>query len=205
MVLNSLREACFAWLMERASRIHEPMVALRKRELFGALSGDLLEIGVGNGVNLQYLPEGVRWTGYEPNRVLAAKVKVPLNGALFVEEYRGQAGHFDAVFCSLVLCSVADPRAVLRGVFESLSPGGRFVFVEHVAAEKGSKLRRSQELWLPLWKCCAGGCHPNRETANLIAAAGFEMERIENFDLPLWLAGPHIAGIAVKPLTDLLP
>jgi SAM-dependent methyltransferase len=191
--------------MERASRLHEPMVASRKRQLFGKLRGAVLEIGVGNGVNLQYLPEGLRWTGYEPNRVLAAKVKVPPNGTLIVDEYRGQAGHFDAVFCSLVLCSVADPVAVLRGVHESLSPGGRLVFLEHVAAGQGSALRRAQEWWLPLWKCCADGCHPNRETASLIAAAGFEMECIENFDLPLWLAGPHIAGIAVKPHADLLP
>lgn len=200
-----MRDAWFAWLMELASRVHEPMVAARKRELFGTLRGAVLEIGAGNGVNLQYLPEGLRWTGYEPNRILAEKVKVPPNGTLIVDEYRGQTGHFDAVFCSLVLCSVADPDAVLRGIFESLSPGGRFVFVEHVAAGQGSALRRAQDRWLPLWKCCACGCHPNRETAGLIAAAGFDMERIENFDLPLWLAGPHIAGIAVKPHADLLP
>lgn len=200
-----MREAWFAWLMERASKVHEPMVATRKRKLFGTLSGDVLEIGAGNGVNLQYLPEGLRWTGYEPNRVLAAKVKVPQNGTLVIEEYRGQAGRFDAAICSLVLCSVAEPETVLRGIFESLSPGGRFLFVEHVAAGQGTALRRAQDRWLPLWRCCAGGCHPNRETESLIAAAGFAMEGIENFDLPLWLAGPHIAGIAVKPRADLLP
>ena len=196
-----MREAWFAWLMEQASRVHEPMVAARKRELFGGLSGDVLEIGVGNGVNLQYLPQGLRWTGYEPNRVLAAKVKVPLNGTLIVDEYRGQKGSFDAVICSLVLCSVADPVAVLRGLYESLAPGGRFVFLEHVGAGQGSPLRRAQNRWLPLWKCCVGGCHPNRETEGMIAAAGFEIECIERFHLPFCLAGPHIAGVAVKRQT----
>ena len=148
-----MREAWFAWLMEWASRVHEPMVAARKRKLFGGLSGEVLEIGVGNGVNLQYLPQGLRWTGYEPNRALAAKVKVPLNGTLIVDEYRGQAGRFDSVICSLVLCSVVDPVAVLHGIFQSLAPGGRFVFIEHVGAVEGSPLRRAQDRWLPLWKC----------------------------------------------------
>ena len=200
-----MREAWFAWLMEWASRVHEPMVAARKRELFGGLSGEVLEIGPGNGVNLQYLPAGIRWTGYEPNRVLAVKVKVPLNGTLIVDAYRGQAGHFDAAICSLVLCSVVDPVAVLHGIFQSLVPGGRFVFIEHVGAVQGSPLRRAQDRWLPLWKCCAGGCHSNRETERMIGAAGFEIERIERFELPLWLAGAHIAGVALKPHVHLLP
>ena len=35
----------------------------------------------------------------------------------------------------------------------------------------------------------------------MIAAAGFEIECIERFHLPVWLAGPHIAGVAVKRQT----
>ena len=188
----------FAWLMQWASRFHEPMVAERKRALFAGLTGRVLEIGAGNGVNLRYLPAGVQWTGYEPNRYLAARIEVPEGGELIVDSYRGQAGEFDAVICSLVLCSVKDPAEVLAGLYRCLKPGGRFLFVEHVAAEPGSRLRAAQEKWLPLWRCCAGGCHPNRETAALIAAAGFDMKWSEQFDLPLGLAGPHLIGEALR-------
>jgi len=188
----------FAWLMQWASRFHEPMVAERKRALFAGLSGRVLEIGAGNGVNLQYLPAAVKWTGYEPNRYLAAKIVVPEGGQLVVDAYRGQAGEFDAVICSLVLCSVKDPVEVLGGLYRCLKPGGRFLFLEHVAADRGSRLRAAQDRWLPLWRCCAGGCHPNRETAGLISAAGFDIKWTERFDLPLGLAGPHLIGEAVR-------
>lgn len=188
----------FAWLMQLASRFHEPMVAERKRALFAGLSGRVLEIGAGNGVNLHYLPAGVQWTGYEPNRHLAAKIAVPQGGELIVDSYRGQAGEFDAVICSLVLCSVEDPAEVLGGLYRCLKPGGRFLFLEHVAADRGTRLRAAQDKWLPLWRCCAGGCHPNRETSVLIAAAGFDIKLIERFDLPLGLAGPHLIGEAVR-------
>lgn len=188
----------FAWLMQLASRFHEPMVAERKRKLFAGLSGSVLEIGAGNGVNLRYLPAGVRWTGYEPNRHLAAKIAVPAHGQLIVDSYRGQEGQFDAVICSLVLCSVQDPAQVLAGLYRCLKPGGRFLFLEHVAAGRGTKLRRAQDKWLPLWRCCAGGCHVNRETDSLIAGAGFDISSIERFDLPLGLAGPHLIGEAIR-------
>jgi len=193
-----MREAWFAWLLEQASRIHEPMVRARKRALFAELKGDVLEIGPGNGVNLQYLTDAVQWTGYEPNRCLAKKIVVPSGGRLFVEEFSKQDGVYDAVISSLVLCSVREPAAVLRALHGSLRSGGRFFFMEHVGAQPGTALRRAQERWLPVWRFCAGGCHPNRDTGELIEAAGFEIQSLERFDLPLGLAGPHIMGVGIK-------
>ncbi|MBM3763523.1 MAG: class I SAM-dependent methyltransferase [Acidobacteria bacterium] len=189
----------FAWLMRLASRFHEPMVAERKRALLCGLKGRVLEIGAGNGVNLQYLAQDVVWTGYEPNRWLARNIAVPEGGRLLVEPYRAQPGEYEAAICSLVLCSVEEVTEVLRGLFASLRPGGQLVFVEHVAADRGSPLRRLQDRWLPAWRCCAGGCHPNRETLRLICEAGLTIKEVEHFHLPLWLAGPHICGVATKP------
>jgi SAM-dependent methyltransferase len=189
----------FAWLMRLASRYHEPLVAARKRVLFGGLTGTVLEIGAGTGVNLQYLGAGVQWIGYEPNASLAKDIVVPEGGRLVVAPYAGQFEACDAVICSLVLCSVSDPKRVLEGLFRSLKPGGRLLVVEHVAAEHGSALRASQDRWVPLWKRCAGGCHPNRETVALIEAAGFTINKLERFHLPMWLAGPHVVGEALKP------
>lgn len=189
----------FAWLMLWASRFHEPLVAERKRQLFAKLRGRVLEIGPGHGVNLQYLSPEVTWTGYEPNRHLARRIVVPEGGQVLVEAYCGQRGEYDAALCSLVLCSVEDPAQVLAGLFRSLRPGGKLVFLEHVAAERGTPLRQAQERWLGLWRCCAGGCHPNRETKDLIARAGFDIQWSERFHLPMWLAGPHLIGEAVKP------
>lgn len=190
----------FAWLLRWLSRYHEPLVADRKRKLFGSLTGRVLEIGAGDGVNLKYLAPDVSWVGLEPNSHLARHIVVPPGGRLIIDTYRGEVIDCDAVICSLVLCSVTDPATVLRGIYDSLRPGGQLVFLEHVAAPAGTALRRRQDFWLPIWKRCAGGCHPNRETLDAIEAAGFRIERIEKFDLPLGLASPHIAGVATKNL-----
>ena len=192
-----IEERWFAWLMRQASRWHEPLIAHRKRTLLADLRGDVLEIGAGAGVNLKYLNKEVRWTGYEPNRILAAGIP---SGQVIAAEFAEPAGPYDAIIATLVLCSVAEPHRVLRSIADSLRPRGRFIFIEHVGGSPGSPLRRSQDRWQRVWSCCAGGCRPNRDTEQSIREAGFEIESIERFDLPMWLAGPHIAGVAVKRL-----
>ncbi len=189
----------FSWLMRLASRWHEPLVAERKRALLSQARGKILEIGPGTGVNFQYLPPGIRWTGYEPNRWLARRIPAGPNRQLHVAPYQGQPGEYDTVISTLVLCSVTDPAATLRSLFHSLRPGGQLLFLEHVAAPAGSALRSRQDRWQPLWSCCAGGCHPNRDTAALLRQAGFAITQLDEFSLPLSLAGPHIAGVAQKP------
>ncbi len=189
----------FAILMRLASRWHEPMVADRKRQLLSPLSGKVLEIGPGDGVNFRYYPPDLDWTGYEPNRWLAGRIPPRATARLHIEPYTGQPGQYDAVVSTLVLCSVPDAAETLAKLYAALRPGGRLVFVEHVAAESGSALRNSQDRWQPLWSRCAGGCRPNQDTAGLIAAAGFDINQLERFHLPLSLASPHIAGVAIKP------
>jgi SAM-dependent methyltransferase len=198
-----LREWWFSWLMRAAAKHHEPLVAAQKQRLLGDLTGDVLEIGPGSGVNLPYL-RGVRsWTGYEPNRFLARRIAVPPGGRLLVAPFAPDGRTYDAVVSTLVLCSVAEPLRVLRQLRSCLRPGGKLVFLEHVAAAEGSNLRRQQERWLPVWRMCAGGCCPNRPTREWIERAGFRVVWIEEFCLPLGLASPHIAGVA-EPWDELV-
>jgi SAM-dependent methyltransferase len=180
---------CFALFMRLASRYHEPLIAARKRELFSPLRGRVLEIGAGHGVNIPYLHPDVTYTAYEPNRWLARP-------GMRIEKFTFTGELYDAIICSLVLCSVDHPSQVLADIRRSLAPGGQFVFIEHVAAHPGSPLHAAQQKWTPLWSRCAGGCHPNRDTLSMIQSAGFVVQSINRFDLPLSLASPHIAGVA---------
>ncbi|MCW5978389.1 MAG: class I SAM-dependent methyltransferase [Bryobacteraceae bacterium] len=196
----------YAALLPRFHQRYAPLVAERKRELLGGLSGTVLEIGAGTGANLPYLGRDVRWIGLDPNpytpryaRESASRAGVAaLFGSAVAEQLPAADESVDAVISTLVLCCVEDPGAALREIVRVLKPGGRFVFIEHVAAPEGTRTRRWQTLVLPLWKRFADGCHPNRETWRWIESAGFARVRYDRFRLPMPIAGPHMAGEAVK-------
>ena len=186
-------------------RIDERHGAL-KRELLGSLAGTVLEIGPGTGANLPYLPPHVHWIGVEPNPYMHPYLQEEAARlGRDVEVRQGVAEHLtaadasvDAVVCTLVLCSVQDQAQVLREVRRVLRPGGRFVFIEHVAARRGTWHRRAQDLVQPLWTPVGDGCHPNRETWLTIEAAGFDELDLVHFDIGVPFVGPHIAGVGVK-------
>jgi SAM-dependent methyltransferase len=192
--------------MSKPNAKYERAVGPHKRELFSALEGTVLEIGPGAGVNLKYYLGSVRWIGIEPNpymhpyiqreaRRLGREIEVRLGSATSL----GVAdGSVDAVVSTLVLCSVKDPSAVVREILRVLKPGGKYVFVEHVAAPAGTWLRRIQDFIQPAWTFFADGCHPNRETWATLKEAGFARVDYQQFRAPAGLAAPHIAGEAVK-------
>jgi len=182
------------------------MVAERKRALFAGLHGDILEIGPGAGPNLVYYPKDCRWIGVEPNpfmypylRQAAARAGLQIEiQPLVAEKLPVEDQSMDAVVSTLVLCSVHNPTLGLREILRVLKPGGRFIFLEHVAAPEGTRLRKVQRFIRPLWKRLADGCYPDRETGPAIEHAGFSEVKYENFRLPLGPVGTQIAGIAVK-------
>ena len=100
---------------------------------------------------------------------------------------------------TLVLCSVPRPQESLREILRVLKPGGKFVFIEHVAAPHGTTLRAFQNFIQPLWTLVGEGCRPNRETWETISQAGFAKVEIEHYCYPTGgPVAPLIAGTAVK-------
>ncbi len=141
----------------------------------------MLEIGPGTGVNLRYFRGGrVRWIGVEPNffmerylREEAARVGMSIDLRIgTADDLPVGDGTMDAVISTLVLCCVPDQQQALREILRTLKPGGRLVFIEHVAAPRGSRLRRIQNLITPVWKRFGDGCPPNRETWTELEQAG---------------------------------
>ena len=192
--------------MAHATGPYDRWMAERKRSLFGGLSGEVVEIGPGSGVNLAYLPREVRWTGVEPNPFFhpylqneADRLERPVQLKIGLAEDLGlKDGSVDAVIGTLVLCSVDRVEAVLEEVLRVLKPGGRFYFLEHVAAPKGSWLGWLQGAVRPVWCRVLDGCRPDRDTLSRIARAGFAQLQWEAFQAPLPVVSPHICGFAEK-------
>jgi SAM-dependent methyltransferase len=199
----------FAALTAAGDAGSDRLLGARKRTLLGGLSGDVVELGPGTGANLPYFPSGVRWTGVEPNPYMHPRLRAKaerLGTAIALQPGTAEStglphGVADAVVATLVLCSVGDVRAALSEARRLLRPGGRFVFLEHVAAPAGTGLRRVQRAVRPLWSALADGCHPDRETWAAIESAGFSGLRYERFRIdvppPLAFLSPAIAGSAV--------
>jgi SAM-dependent methyltransferase len=179
----------------------------QKQRLFSGVDGVVVEIGAGNGANLRYLPGRATVHAIEPNphfhrrlRLAAAAHQVNLT----IHPVPGEAidlpdGSADVAVCSWVLCTVDDPAMVLREVRRVLRPGGRFVFVEHVAAPPGV-LRRVQALVRRPWRWAFEGCHTDRDTATAIRAAGFSAVEIAEFRFRSVFVPvrTQIAGIAIR-------
>ena len=196
-----------AWLMAKLSKKHDQELRDRKKSLLGQLTGTVVEIGPGTGINLKHYPRDIRWIGIEPNpfmhdylRAEAARLGIETVDVRRLEAERlpVEDNSVDAVVGTLVLCSVHRQSDVLAEALRVLKPGGRFIFIEHVAAREGTRLRRIQNLLTPFWRRFGDGCHPNRETWTAIEQAGFARVEQEKFDLPLGPVGPHLAGVAVK-------
>lgn len=194
----------FAWGIEQVMKVYEPQVAPRKRDLFGAMRGDVLEIGPGTGPNLKFLHPSIRWTGVETNPHMRRYLEKEADRlGLEVNLMDGSAmslpfpdNSVDTVFGSLVLCSVPCPEAVLQEVLRVLRPSGQYRFIEHVA---GSGLvGLSQRFIKPVWCCCADGCTINRRSWESIEAAGFGGVSLEHFSVKFPFVAPHIAGVATK-------
>ena len=206
----SLLQRYFAWLMAQVSGRYNTEFGPLKQALLGELEGTVLEIGPGTGPNLAFFPPGVQWIGLEPNpgmheRLHHEAARLGLEIELRpdpADAMQVADASVDAVVSTLVLCSVPDVGGTLREVHRVLRPGGRFVFLEHVAAERGTWLRRAQRIARPAWRALNDNCHPDRETARAIERAGFVDLRIETLDgpLPIPLIKPHIAGTARKPI-----
>ena len=191
-----------AWVLAHLTGAYEERIAERKRLLLGELTGTVLEIGPGAGPNLRYYRPDVRWIGVEPNPYLrehlrkeAARLGRAIElGDGTAERLDAQDASADAVVSTLVLCSVPDPAATLKEVRRVLKPGGRLVFIEHVAAEPGTLLFKWQRRLRRPWQFIADGCRPDQDTVGLIREAGFQALEVEAFRVRGWLVGPHVAG-----------
>jgi ubiquinone/menaquinone biosynthesis C-methylase UbiE len=196
---------CYTWISGGAERAG---AGSHRAETLDGLSGRVIELGCGNGMNFSHYPRSVTHVvAVEPEPYLRARAAdaarrapVPVSVVAAVGDALPAAdASFDAAVASLVLCSVARPTAALAELHRVLRPGGELRFYEHVRADS-RRLAAVQDRMDLVWPRLAGGCHANRDTVATIAAAGFHVERLRRFRFqPCWLVAPvapHVIGTA---------
>jgi ubiquinone/menaquinone biosynthesis C-methylase UbiE len=205
------RHPIFARFFDRLSRLMERDVGVHRDRLLAGLSGRVLEVGAGNGVNFGHYPRTVgEVVALEPEPYLrdkaheaARQAPVPVRVVDGVaSRLPFESSTFDAAVVSLVLCSVPDLGASLGELRRVLRDGGELRFLEHVRAERPAKARTQVLLdRTRIWPLLGGGCHCSRRTAAAIAAAGFDVLELEELAFgPLWwITNPHVRGTARAP------
>ena len=177
------------------------MRATRAR-LVSDLTGDVLEVGVGNGLNLAHYDERVRVTGIDYNRHMLSKAAARAQAAraavaLQVADVQALPfpdDRFDHVVAGLVFCSVADPERGLRELLRVTKPGGSVRLLEHVRAAPG-RTRRAQSVLSPVWSRLGDGCRLDRDTVATARRAGVVVDEAASVGgLPRLLPARLIVG-----------
>jgi ubiquinone/menaquinone biosynthesis C-methylase UbiE len=166
---------------------------MQREKIVPLAEGDVLEIGLGTGLNLPYYDTNkVRkvW-GLEPSegmrqlarkKITDSKVEVEMID-LPGEEIPLDAQSVDTVVVTYTLCTIPDAQRALRGMRRVLRPGGKLLFCEHgIAPDRG--VRQWQERINPTWRRFAGGCQINRDIPDLLESSGFRVLVDERMYIP---------------------
>ncbi|MEU4051140.1 class I SAM-dependent methyltransferase [Streptomyces olivaceus] len=181
-VHHPLFARCYARISVNAET-RTGMGHVRERLLAG-LSGRVIEVGAGNGLNFSHYPGTVsEVVAVEPERVLrrlaveaALRARVPVDvapGAAEALPVKSEA--FDAAVVSLVLCSVRDVPQALAELRRVLRPGSQVRFFEHGRGGGRVMTFTQRALDRTLWPPLSGGCHVSREPVAALRDAGFTL------------------------------
>lgn len=180
-----------------------------REELLKNITGEVLEIGAGTGVNLNYYPDTVTsLTLSEPDQQMrrqltkkSAETKLPHEiVAAAAEKLPFPDQSFDVAVVTLVLCSVEHPERCLDELHRVLKPGGKLAVIEHVGAAEQQNVYKWQKRIEPFWKRCAGNCHLTRDTLTTMQDNGFNCDNMQRDSMrgATFFVAPTIRGIAEK-------
>jgi len=167
----------------------KPVWTKYRREQLASADGEILEIGVGTGLNLPHYPEHVkRITTADPNPGMNKKLQRRIEQTGIAVDKRVISSEalpfdeaaFDCVVSTITLCSIPDVKQAMAELFRVLKPGGRILFLEHGLSPDPKVMKWQRRLnWLQ--RLAADGCILTLEVPELFATQPFGSVKIDNF------------------------
>lgn len=200
------RERVLPHLIDRVCAA--PAIRPWRDEVAAGLTGRVVEIGFGSGLNQRHYPASVDLVlAVEPAAVARRLAERHAGPGAVPVEHVGTDGRSvplddascDSALCTFTLCTVPEPLVVLGELRRVLRPGGRLHFLEHGLAPEPSVARWQRRL--DPWQArLADGCHLTRDPVAMVEHAGFRLERHRQ----AFARGPKpwswfTAGVAARP------
>lgn len=205
---QKLRSKMEAKLLDAGADDTHAVYGERKAEVIGAMTGTVVELGPGTGLNMRYYAAGTTVIAIEPNPVMHGplRTKARVHSVdLEIRTLRGESidvddESVDGVVATLLLCGVDNPLQVMREAHRVLKPGGTYFFIEHVVAPADTITRRVQRLLKRPHRWTFNGCEIDRDTESLLRGGPFssiEVEAVDRGPKALWVRH-QIIGSATK-------
>jgi ubiquinone/menaquinone biosynthesis C-methylase UbiE len=157
----------------------------------GQATGNVLEIAVGTGLNLQAYPDNITPTGIDWSDAMldiARGRATELGRTATLQQADAHQlpfdhASFDTVVCTFGLCAIPDHTRAIAEMARVLRPGGRLILVDHI--ESSSRVVRTVQRFLEIFTVPLSGEHFLRRPLNQARAAGFNIEQAQRFKLGL--------------------
>lgn len=163
-----------------------------RRQVLAPVQGDVLEVGLGTGLNLLAYPPTLRalTAVTRDSELHPLAVRRAGERGISIRHVQGRADQLpcadqtvDTVVSTFLFCSISSAETVAREYARVLRPDGRLVFLEHVRAENRGQRLVQRLMDLPS-RAVLCGCSLVRDTPAILRAAGFRFEPLECFQLP---------------------
>ena len=171
----------------------QPQVMKARSRIVPQASGDVLELGCGGGINMEFFdPAKISsFSGLDPSPALLDRSREAAQAKGMAADIRAGVGEampfadaqFDTVLVTFTLCSVDDQAQVLAEMRRVLKPGGKALFLEHGSAPDAG-VQKWQRVIEPVWKRIGGGCHLTRAITGAYETAGFKIAHADKGYMP---------------------
>jgi ubiquinone/menaquinone biosynthesis C-methylase UbiE len=180
-----------------------------RTELLAQVQGDVLELGIGTGLNLPHYPKTITWLhAVDPANLLpklvterAASRSFPIRlQYVTAESLPYDDRSFDFAVSTWTLCTIPDPVRALREVRRVLKTEGTVLFLEHGLSDD-QNIATWQNRLNPIQNIIGCGCNLNRRIDQLITQAGLKIVNLNRFQMESVprVGGEMYRGRAIRP------